>query len=58
MNGVVVKFKYPEFVSDHYRYRGAVDNQNSLRHDGGTKSPFFSRAHGEQLGGPSRFKFF
>ena len=40
VNGEVVKFKYPEVVSDHYRYRGAVDNHNALRHDDGTKSQF------------------
>ena len=40
MNGEVVKFKYPEVVADHYRYRGAVENHNALRHDGVTKSQF------------------
>ena len=40
VNGEIVKFKYPEVVSDHYRYRGAVDNHNALRHDDGTKSQF------------------
>ena len=37
VNGEVVKFKYPEVVSDHYRYRGAVENHNALRHGGGSK---------------------
>ena len=40
VNGEVVKFKYPEVVSDHYMYRGAVYDHNSLRHDGGNKSQF------------------
>ena len=38
VNGEVVKFQYSAVVADHYRYRGAVDNHNALRHDGGTKS--------------------
>jgi hypothetical protein len=29
-------FKYKEVISNHYRYRGAVDEHNSKRHDGGT----------------------
>ena len=37
VNGGVVKFKYPEVVEYRNRYRGAVDNKNALRHDGGTK---------------------
>ena len=37
MNGEVVKFKYPEVVADHYRYRGEVENHNELRHNGGNK---------------------
>ena len=37
VNGEVVKFKYPEFVVDHYRYRGAMENKNSLSHDSKTK---------------------
>ena len=40
LNGEVVKFKYPEVVADHYRYRGAVENHNALSHDGVTKSQF------------------
>ena len=40
VNGQIAKFKYPEVVTDHYRYREAVDNHNALRHDGGTKSQF------------------
>ena len=40
VNGELVKFKYPEVVADHYRYRGAVDNHNALRHDVWTKSQF------------------
>ena len=38
VNGEVVKFKYPEVVADHYRYRGAVKNRNFLKHDGGNNS--------------------
>ena len=38
VNGKVVKFKYPEVVADHYRYRGAVENCNTLRHDGEEKA--------------------
>ena len=37
MNGRVFNFKYPGAVVDHYRYREAVENHNSLRHDGRTK---------------------
>ena len=37
VNGDVVKFKYPKVVADHYTYRGAVDNHNSMRHYGRTK---------------------
>ena len=40
VNGEVVKFKYPEVVVDHYRYRGAVDNHDSSIHVGGTKPQF------------------
>ena len=36
VNGKVFKFKYPEVVTYHYRYRGAVENHNALSHDGGT----------------------
>ena len=39
VNGEVVKFKYPEVVADHYRYRGGgVENHHTLRHDGRNKS--------------------
>ena len=38
VNGKVVKSKYPKLVTDNYKYRGAVDNHNALRHDGWTKS--------------------
>jgi hypothetical protein len=31
-----VEFKYKEVIGNHYRYRGAVDEHNSKRHDGGT----------------------
>ena len=37
VNGEVFKFKYPEVVYDHYRYRESVYNHNSLSHDVGTK---------------------
>ena len=40
VNGEIVKFRYPEVVLDHYRYRRAVDNHNTLSHDGDTKSQF------------------
>ena len=40
VNGDIVKFKYPEVVVDLYRYRREVENQNDLRHDGGTKYQF------------------
>ena len=33
VNGGIVKFKYHEVFSDHYKYRGSVDNHNDLRHD-------------------------
>ena len=38
VNGEVFKFKYPTIVADNYRYRGTVENHNSLSHDNGTKS--------------------
>lgn len=34
--GDATKFKYKEVVANHYKYRGAVDEHNSKRHDGGT----------------------
>ena len=40
VNGEVVKFKYPEVFTDHYRYRQVVDTHSSLRHDGSNKSHF------------------
>ena len=39
-NGDIFKSRYPEVVADHYRYRGAVENHNALRHDGRTKAQF------------------
>lgn len=30
-----VEFKYKEVIGNHFRYRGAVDEHNSKRHDGG-----------------------
>ena len=38
MNGEVVKFNYPKVVAYNYRYREAVENQNSFSRDGRTKS--------------------
>ena len=38
VNGKMFKFKYPEVVANHYRYRAAAENHNYLKHDGGTKS--------------------
>ena len=40
VNGEVVKFKYPAVFACHYRYRGSVENHNSLRHNGRTKYKF------------------
>ena len=40
VNGGVFKLKYTEFVSNHYRYRGEVDNNNYLRHHGGGEYQF------------------
>ena len=37
VNGEIVKFKYPQVIVYHYRYRGEVDNHNALRRDSGTK---------------------
>ena len=34
----VVKFRYPEVVSCHYKYKGEVENHNALRNNGGIKS--------------------
>ena len=31
VNGEIFKLKYPGVVADHYRYRGVLDNQNSLK---------------------------
>ena len=39
-NEEIFKFKYPEVVVVNYRYRGAVDNHNALRHDGSTNFQF------------------
>lgn len=33
---VSVEFRYKEVIGNHYRYRGAVDEHNSKRHDAGT----------------------
>ena len=40
VNVELVKFKYPEVVLGHYRYMGAVENRNYLRHGGRTKYQF------------------
>ena len=40
VNGEVLKFKDPEVVADHYRYKGAVENKNALTNYGGTKYQF------------------
>ena len=40
VNGEIFKFKYPEVVVDHCRYRRAVDNYDALSCDGGTKYQF------------------
>ena len=58
VNGEIVNFKYPEVVADNYKYRGAVDNHNVLRHDGGNKYQFGWRVNGERPGGPSEFLLF
>lgn len=34
--GDATHFKYKEVVANHYKYRGAVDEHNAKRHDGGT----------------------
>lgn len=33
--GHATSFKYKEVIANHYRYRGAVDEHNAKRHDGG-----------------------
>ena len=38
VNGEISRFKYPDIVADCYRCRGSVDNHDSYRHYGGTKS--------------------
>ena len=38
VNEGLFELKYPGVVADHYRYREAVENNNSLRRYGGTKS--------------------
>jgi len=35
--GDVKKFKYTETVANHFHYRGAVNDNNNKKHDGGTK---------------------
>ena len=35
--GKVLTFKYAEPFTHHYVYRGALDNHNAMRHDGGKK---------------------
>ena len=59
LNGEVVKFNYLEVVADHYKYRGAVYNHNSLRHDDGTKSQnIFGECMGNDLVAHPIFAFF
>ena len=36
VNKEALKFKYPEVVTDHYIYRGLLENPNASRHDGRT----------------------
>ena len=52
-NGEGVNFKYPVAVADHYKYRGAVDNHNILRHYSRTSPKLVWRVHEEPPGGPS-----
>ena len=55
----VVKLKYPEVVADHFRYRGAVENHNDLRHDDGTKYQFYFKSERGTTWWPIRvFDFF
>ena len=58
VNREVTKFNYPEVVVGHYRYREAVDNHNTLRHDDGTKYQFFWRVNRELPGGTYEFLLF
>ena len=37
VNEEVVNLNYPEVVTDHYRYRGSVENHNFLIHNGSNK---------------------
>ena len=39
-NEELVKFKYPGFVSDNYKYSRSLEKHNATRHDMGTKSQF------------------
>ena len=38
VNEEVITFIYCAIVADYQRYMGEVENNNALRHDGGTKS--------------------
>ena len=40
MNGEIFKLNYPEVVADNYRYRGAMENNDALKRDGGTRYQF------------------
>ena len=40
VNGRILKFNYPGVVAYHYRYKGVVENHNTLRYHGRTKSQF------------------
>ena len=59
VSGDISKFKSPEVVLDHYMYRGAVYDHNSLKHDGGNKSQFGSKSKWGTTWGPIQvFTFF
>ena len=58
VNWDVVHFNYPEVVEDHYRYRGAVDNNNYLKHDGGNKPQIILESKWGTTGGSFKFLFF
>ena len=53
LNGEVVKFNNIKIVTENYRYRGAVYNYNSLRHNGGTSIKLLLEISWGKPGGPS-----
>ena len=58
VNGEVVKFKYPEVVSDNYRYRGCCIITMTLGIMTVLNTRLVWRLYGERPGGLSEFLLF